>query len=147
MSNKKSSTAIDDEKKKATNLYNALVNDSKSVFYATNEITNRLVRKARNSLYKKDIVFVNIYNRLENKKFLLEKWGYKHIKNLSKETEESNTKFNVKMYITHLRGGQAFAAEQKTRELKNNLLRSKRIEKLKGKRIKPNELIKKQRLI
>ena len=49
MSNKKSSTAIDDEKKKATNLYNTLVNDSKSVFYATNEITNRLVRKARNS--------------------------------------------------------------------------------------------------
>ena len=73
MSNKKSSTAIDDEKKKVTNLYNALVNDSKSVFYAANEITNRLVRKARNSLYKKDIVFVNIYNRLENKKFLLEK--------------------------------------------------------------------------
>ena len=60
-------------KKKATNLYNTLVNDSKSVFYATNEITNRLVRKARNSLYKKDIVFVNIYNGLENKKFLLEK--------------------------------------------------------------------------
>ena len=29
MSNKKSSTAIDDEKKKAINLYNALVNDSK----------------------------------------------------------------------------------------------------------------------
>ena len=51
------------------------------------------------------------------------------------------------MYSTHLRGGQAFAAEQKTRELKNYLLRSKRIEKLKGKRIKPNELIKKQRLI
>ena len=73
MSNKKSLTAIDDEKKKATNLYNALVNDSKSVFYAANEITNRLVRKARNSLYKKDIVFVNIYNGLENKKFLLEK--------------------------------------------------------------------------
>ena len=73
MSNKKSSTAIDDEKKKATNLYNALVNDLKSVFYAANEITNRLVRKARNSLYEKDIVFVNIYNGLENKKFLLEK--------------------------------------------------------------------------
>ena len=32
MSNKKSLTAIDDEKKKAINLYNALVNDSKSIF-------------------------------------------------------------------------------------------------------------------
>ena len=73
MSNKKSSTAIDDEKKKATNLYNALVNESKNVFYATDEITKTLLRKARNSLYKKDIVFVNFHNGFENKKFLPEK--------------------------------------------------------------------------
>ena len=39
MSNKKSSTAIDDEKKKAINLYNALVNDSRSIFYAADKIT------------------------------------------------------------------------------------------------------------
>ena len=54
MSNEKSSTAIDDKKKKATNLYNALVNDS------TDKRTKTLVRKARNSLYKKDIIFVTI---------------------------------------------------------------------------------------
>ena len=66
MSNKKSSTAIDDEKKKATTLYNALVNHSKNVFYATDKITKALVRKARISLNKKDIVFIN-------KRFLLEK--------------------------------------------------------------------------
>ena len=68
MSNKKSLTAINDEKKKAINLYNALVNNSKSIFYATDKITKTLIKKARNSLYKKDIVFVNIYNGLENKK-------------------------------------------------------------------------------
>ena len=73
MSNQKSSTAIDDEKKKATNLQNALVNDSKSVFYATDKITEILGRKARNSLYKKNIVFVDIYNGLENKKIFPEK--------------------------------------------------------------------------
>ena len=73
MSNKKSSTAIDDEKKKAINLYNALVNDSKSVFYAADKIAKTIIKKARNSLYKKDIVVVNIYNGLENKKFLPEK--------------------------------------------------------------------------
>ena len=56
MSNEKSSTAIDDEKKKATNVYNALLNDSECVFYATDKITKKLVRKARNSLYKKNIV-------------------------------------------------------------------------------------------
>ena len=39
--------------------------------------------------------------------------------------------------------GKAFAAEQKMRELKKTLSRNKRMEKFKGKRIKPNELIKK----
>ena len=57
--------------------------------------------------------------------------------------EELNRKFNVEMYITHLRGGKGFAAEQKIPELKKKLLRSKRIEKFKGECIKPNELIKK----
>ena len=47
------------------------------------------------------------------------------------------------MYSTNLRGGKAFAAEQKTRELKKLFLRSKRIQKLSKKCIKPNDLIKK----
>ena len=72
MLKKKSATAIGDEKKQAVNLYDSLVNDSKSAFYATDKITKTHERKARNS-YKKDIVFVNIYNGLENKKFLPEK--------------------------------------------------------------------------
>ena len=46
------------------------------------------------------------------------------------------------MYSSHLRGGKAFAAEQKIRDRKL-LLRRKHIEKFKGKHIKPNELIKK----
>ena len=55
MSNEKSSTVIDVEKKKATKLYNALVNDSKKVFYATDKITKTLTKKAENSLYKKTL--------------------------------------------------------------------------------------------
>ena len=47
------------------------------------------------------------------------------------------------MFSTKTRGGQAFAAEQKIRELKKILLKSKRVEKRLGKRLKPNELIKK----
>ena len=47
------------------------------------------------------------------------------------------------MFHTRLRGGKAFAAEQKMREFKELLLRSKRLEKQKGKRLKPNDLIKK----
>ena len=62
------------EKRKAINLYNALVNDSKSIFYATDKITKTLIKKkTRNSSFKKDIVFANIYNGLEDKHFLQEK--------------------------------------------------------------------------
>ena len=43
------------------------------MFYATDKITETLIKKAKNLLYKKDIVFVNIYNGLENKKLLPEK--------------------------------------------------------------------------
>ena len=102
MSNEKSSTVIDAEKKKATKLYNALVNDSKQVFYATDKITKTLTKKAENSLHKKDIVFENIYNGLENlltRKLELfykkvekkdwVKWDYKEIKNLNKKTLKS----------------------------------------------------------
>ena len=43
------------------------------MFYVTDKITKALIKKARNSLYKKHIVFVNICNGLENKKLLPEK--------------------------------------------------------------------------
>ena len=46
------------------------------------------------------------------------------------------------MFSTKTRGGKVFVAEQKTRELKKILLKSKRIEKRLGERLKPNELIK-----
>ena len=55
MSNKKSSTATDDDKKKAINLYNALVNDSKSVFYATDKITKILIKKQESRYIKKTL--------------------------------------------------------------------------------------------
>ena len=57
MSKKKSLTVTEDEegKKSKKFIYKALSNDSKSVFYATNKLTKTLVKKARNS-YKKDNV-------------------------------------------------------------------------------------------
>ena len=58
----------------------------------------------------------------------------KNIKILNKE-------YDVEMYSTKLKGGKASAAEQKILELKKLLLRSKRIQKLQGERVKPNELI------
>ena len=54
-----------------------------------------------------------------------------------------NDEFNVEMFHTRLRCGKAFAAEQKIRKFKKLLLRSKCLEKQRGKRIKPNDLIRK----
>ena len=54
-----------------------------------------------------------------------------------------NTEFNVEMFHSKVRGGKAFAAEQKIRELKKILLKSKRFVKSQGERIRPNQLIKK----
>ena len=59
------------------------------------------------------------------------------------QIKKLNDEFNVDMFHTKVRGGKAFAAEQKIREFKKILLRSKRLEKHQGKRIKPNDLIKK----
>ena len=61
------------KKRAAINLYNALVYDQKGIFYATDKVTKTLIKKAKNLLYKKDIVFANIYNGLENEKYLPEK--------------------------------------------------------------------------
>ena len=48
------------------------------------------------------------------------------------QIEKLNDEFNVEMFHTKVRGGKAFAAEQKVREFKKKLLRSndsKKIEK------------------
>ena len=49
------------DNKKAKNFYNALVRDQKSIFYATNKITNNLINRTRVSSYPNDKVFLNIY--------------------------------------------------------------------------------------
>ena len=59
------------------------------------------------------------------------------------QIKKLNDKFNVDIFHTRVRGGKAFAAEQKIREFKKILLRSKRLEKDRGKRIKPDKLIRK----
>ena len=47
--------------------------------------------------------------------------------------KQLNKKIDIEMYHTELRGGKAFAAEQKIREFKKILLRSKRFKKMKKK--------------
>ena len=45
------------DEQKAKNLYRALINDQKSIFYATDRFTKSLIKKARTSLYPKDKIF------------------------------------------------------------------------------------------
>ena len=59
------------------------------------------------------------------------------------EIKNLNSKYNVEMFSTELWRGKAFTAEQKIREFKKLLYKSKRIEKRKGNRINSNKLIEK----
>ena len=63
---------------------------------------------------------------------------------LQNEIKKLNKKYNVDMFSTKLRGGKAFAAEQKIREFKKLLFKSKRLHKAtKTGSLDPRKLIQK----
>ena len=95
--------------------------------------------KNRSLLAKKLNLFYNNIKQKRTGKMCMKtdlEFNQNQIKKLNKD-------FNVEMFHTKLRGGKAFAAEQKVREFKKILLRNKRFEKLEKRKIKPNELLKK----
>ena len=57
------------------------------------------------------------------------------------EIKKLNEEYDVEMFHTRVRGGKAFAAEQKIGQFKKLLLKGKRLEKGSGKRLKPLQLI------
>ena len=60
------------------------------------------------------------------------------------EIKKLNVKYNVEMFSSRIRGGKAFVAEQKIREFKKILFKSKRLHKAtKGKRLDSKKLIRK----
>ena len=56
--------------------------------------------------------------------------------------KDLNNKFNVTMFTTSLRGGKAFAAEQKIRELKSRILKLKAISDKKKAKIPAVSIVK-----
>ena len=53
--------------KRASNLFNALQKNPKSIFYLAGYANSKtLFNKATKSAFEKDKVFVNLYNQLEN---------------------------------------------------------------------------------
>ena len=94
--------------------------------------------KNRSLLAKKLKLFYEEIEQKRNEKMYLQtdlEFKQNAIKNLNKE-------FNVEMFHTKLRGGKAFAAEQKIREFKKLLLKTKHLTKGDRKRLKPLKVIK-----
>ena len=96
--------------------------------------------KKRNFLSRKLELFYNeVQNKRKNKRTRLQtdlEFNQNEIKMLNK-------KHNIEMFHTRVRGGKAFAAEQKIREFKKLLLKMKNIIRSDKKRLKPNDVIKK----
>ena len=57
------------------------------------------------------------------------------------DIKKLNKKYNVEMFSVRVRGGKAFAAEQKIKEFKKILLKAKRLNKRKENKIQPNKII------
>ena len=56
-----------DKIKRAKNLYKALQKDNKSVFFGSEEITNKYIKKARRSNHEKDNFFLILYTGISKK--------------------------------------------------------------------------------
>ena len=96
------------------------------------------MKKRSNLARKLEFFYQEIESKRENEKMRLQtdlEFQQNEIKNLNK-------KYNVEMFSTKARGGEAFALEQKIREFKKLLFRSKRLHKAtKTNRIDPKKLI------
>ena len=216
--------------KRTKNLYNVLKKDEESVLFASERLNKQLLKKIKRSKYEKDILFLKLYNQVENvnleekedivpvftpfvenqrnidrsslysfngpfqllhadiadirffsksavdphyclffvdlftqkiytypmkKRNLLKKKIEKFYEEVSQKRKEKmrlqtdlefqqneiknlNKKCNVEMFSTRVRGGKAFAAEQKIREFKKLLLKVKALYKKSKTKIKPN---------
>ena len=91
--------------------------DPKFCFLLVDLFTSKIYThpmKIRNLLAKRMELFYNAINKKRDSKMRLQTdQEFKQ-----RTIFELNKKFNVEMYSTNLRGGKAFAAEQKIRELK-----------------------------
>ena len=84
------------------------------------------MRKKSNLVQKMEF----FYKKIEQKRNQKEKMRLQvDLEFQQNEIKKLNQKYNVEMFSTKIRGGKAFAAEQKIREFKKILFRSKRLHK------------------
>ena len=68
-----------EKNKRIQNWFRNLQKDSKIVFYFISNLSRALLNKAKKSTYGKDIVFVNLYNQLEDKNFYQKNNNLPHV--------------------------------------------------------------------
>ena len=95
--------------------------------------------KARKNLASKLEIF---YKEIQKKRLNNEKMRLQTDQEFQQnEIKKLNQKYNVEMFSTRLRGGKAFAVEQKIRELKKVIFKTKRTYKLQKKKINSKQII------
>ena len=52
--------------KRTKNLYNVLKKDEESVLFASERLNRQLLKKIKRSKYEKNIIFLKLYNQVEN---------------------------------------------------------------------------------
>ena len=88
---------------------------------------------------KMELFYQEVNNKTKDKRMHLQT----DLEFQQNEIKKLNKKYNVEMFSTKVRGGKAFAAEQKIKEFKKMLLKLKDLFKKDRKRMKPIEMIKK----
>ena len=106
----------------------------------TSKIYVYTMKSRRNLASKLEIFYKEIQKKRPNNEKMRLQTDQEFQQN---EIKKLNQKYNVEMFSTRLRGGKAFAAEQKNRELKKVIFKTKRTYKLQKKKINSKEIIKK----
>ena len=106
----------------------------------TSKIYVYTMRKRSNLVNKLE----TFYKEIESKRSKNEKMRLQTDQEFQQnEIKKLNLKYNVEMFSTRIRGGKAFAAEQKIRELKKVIFKTKNTYKLSKKKINSKKIIQK----
>ena len=106
----------------------------------TSKVYIYTMRKKSNLVNK----FETFYEEIEPKRNKNEKMRLQTDQEFQQnEIKKINLKYNVEMFSSRIRGGKAFAAEQKIRELKKILFKTKNVYKMSKKKINSKKIIEK----
>ena len=106
----------------------------------TSKVYVYTMRKKSNLVNKLETFYKEIEPKRDKKEIMRLQTDQEFQQN---EIKKINLKYNVDMFSTNIRGGKAFAAEQKIRELKKILFKTKNVYKRSKKKIKSKKIIEK----